>query len=250
MRIIDAHAHQWNVFQDISVLKRFLDRNPDLRWVLLLSDLRGGYWPSPEEIEASNASTLRYVREIPDRLLGYCYVNPVYSQHAVEEFARCFDAGMLGLKLWVATRCSDPRNFPVIEAAIARGAPILAHTWRKSTGNLYSESTPLDMADLARRYPEGKFHMAHIGGDWEFGIRAIRHCSNVRVDFAGSVNERGAYEMAVWELGEDRVIFGTDLPADYLENLGRVLQCGFPEMTQAKILAGNFEAMLPRGLPH
>jgi hypothetical protein len=92
--------------------------------------------------------------------------------------------------------------------------------------------------------------MAHIGGDWEYGVKAIRDCANVRVDFAGSVNEWGAYEMAVRELGEDRVIFGTDMPADYLENLGRVLQGSFPDDVQAKILAGNFEATLPRGLEH
>jgi len=48
--------------------------------------------------------------------------------------------------------------------------------------------------------------------------------------------------MAVRELGEDRVVFGTDLAgADYCENLGRVLQCEFPDAVQAKILAGNFE---------
>jgi predicted TIM-barrel fold metal-dependent hydrolase len=249
MKVIDAHAHQYGVFEDINVLRRHFERNPELRWVVLLSDLRGGCWPTPEEVEASNESTLRYLGEIPDRLLGFCYVNPIYSSHAVEEFVRRFEAGMLGLKLWVATRCNDPRNFPVVEAAISRGAPILAHTWHKVTGNLYSESEPTDMADLARRYPEGKFVMAHISGDWEYGIKAIRELPNVRVDFAGSVNERGAYEMAVRELGEDRVIFGTDLPANYLENLGRVLQCGFPGTVQAKILAGNFEAILPRALP-
>jgi uncharacterized protein len=251
MRVIDAHAHPYNAFREVEALKRFLDRQPDLRWMLLLSDLQGGFWPLPEEVEASNQTTLRFLREIPDRLLGFCYVNSIYPEHAVEEFKRGFDAGLLGVKLLVATRCNDPRGFPVVEAAIERCAPILQHTWNKATGNLCSESTPGDMAELARRYPEGKFQMAHIGGDWEFGIKSIRDCPNVKVDFAGSVNECGAYEMAVRELGEDRVIFGTDLPgADYLENLGRVLQCRFPEGVQAKILAGNFEAMLPRALPH
>lgn len=250
MRVIDAHAHQWNVFQDINVLKRFLERRTELHWVLLLSDLRGGYWPTPAEIQASNDSTLRFMTEIPDRLLGFCYVNPIYPEHAVQEFRRCFDAGMLGLKLWVATRADDPRNFPVVEAAIAANAPILAHTWSKITGNLYSEATPADMAVLARRYPEGKFQMAHFGGDWEAGLKTIRDCPNVRVDFAGSINEWGAYEMAVRELGPDRVIFGTDMPADYLENLGRVLQGGFPDDVQAKVLATNFEASLPRKLTH
>jgi hypothetical protein len=40
------------------------------------------------------------------------------------------------------------------------------------------------------------------------------------------------------------------MPADYLENLGRVLQGSFPDDVQAKILAGTFEATLPRKLAH
>src|SRR5205823_2709235 len=122
------------------------------------------------------------------------------------------DRGLLGVKLWVATRCSDPVTFPVVEGAIAADVPIIAHTWRKSTGNLPGESLPTDVAALARRYPEARLLMAHLGGDCQFGVRAIRDCPNVSIDFAGSVNEYGAYELAVRELGEDRVVFGSDLP--------------------------------------
>jgi predicted TIM-barrel fold metal-dependent hydrolase len=125
---------------------------------------------------------------------------------------------------------------------------MLVHTWRKSTGNLPNESTPTDMAALARRYPEGRFQMAHFGGDWEFGLRAIRSCPNVWADFSGSVNEYGAYELAIELLGEDRIVFGTDLPADFHLNLGRVLQGGWPSATLQKILAGNFESLLGRPL--
>ncbi len=166
----------------------------------------------------------------------------------MDELKRGLDLGLLGMKLWIATRCSDPVTFPVVEAAVAARVPIIAHTWRKSTGNLPEESLPADMAALARRYPEGRFQMAHFGGDWRSGIRAIRGSANVWADFAGSVNEYGAYEMAVRELGEDRVIFGSDLHADFHINLGRVLQGRWPPPTLEKILAGNFETMLGRPL--
>lgn len=249
MRIIDAHAHQWNLFADMANFRKFLDRNPEVHWLVLASDLRGGYYPSPEEVAESNRSTLRYMAEFPERVQGWCYVNPRWAS-AVEELQRGLEAGLLGMKLWVATRCSDPITFPVVEAAIAAGVPVLAHTWRKSTGNLAEESLPTDMAALARRYPEGRFVMAHLGGDWEFGVRAIRDCPNVWVDFSGSVNEYGAYELAAQQLGEDRVVFGTDLPADFHTNLGRVLQGNWPPAILAKILAGNFEALLGRKLPH
>lgn len=249
MRVIDAHLHQWSRFADRATFRRFLDLNPEVRWLVLASDLRGGCYPSAVEVAESNRSTLGYMAEFPDRVQGWCYVNPRWES-AVDELRRGLDAGLLGLKLWVATRCSDPVTFPVVEAAVAAGVPMLVHTWRKSSGNLAEESLPTDMAALARRYPEGRFLMAHLGGEWEFGVRAIRDCPNVWVDFCGTVNEYGAYELAVEELGEDRVVFGSDAPADFHSNLGRVLQGGGSEATRAKILAANFETLLGRKLPH
>ncbi|HIE51849.1 MAG TPA: amidohydrolase [Armatimonadetes bacterium] len=249
MRIIDAHVHNWSVFADPKVLIQALDRFA-IDWVVLLSDLTGGPYPAPEEVTAANERTLALMRRCPERIIGFAYLNPAYPKHAGEELRRCFEAGMMGVKLWVATKCNDPQVFPVVEAAIELGMPLVVHTWNKITGNLPHESRPTDLADLARRYPEARFQMAHIGGDWEFGCKAIRDCPQVKVDFAGTVNEWGAYEMALRELGEDRIVFGTDMPADYHLNLGRVLQGNYPEEVKQKILADNFEALLPRPLPH
>lgn len=246
LRIIDAHAHQWDWLADPAHMGRFLERNPELHQVVLASDLRGGWYPSPEEVAESNRSTRRMMDLFPDRVQGWCYVNPRWPS-ACDELRRGVESGLLGLKLWVATRCSDPVTFPVVETAIGLGVPVLVHTWRKATGNLAHESLPTDMAELARRYPEGRFLMAHLGGDWEFGVRAIRHCPNVWADFSGTVNEYGAYELAVAELGEERVVFGSDLPADFHTNLGRVLQGGRSRRMLERILAGNFEALLGRG---
>ena len=248
LRIIDAHAHQWSLFADIEAVRRFLDRTPELRWLVLASDLRGGYYPSEVEIAESNRSTLRYMKKFPDRVQGWCYVNPRWKS-ATDELKRGLDAGLLGLKLWVATRCTERHTLGVVEAAIAARVPILVHTYHKATGNLAHESEPRDMAALAEQYPEGRFLMAHMGGDWEYGIRAVRHLRNVWVDFAGTINEYGAYEMAVEELGPDRVVFGTDLPCDFQYNLGRVLQGNWPRRVLRRILAANFEEMLGRSLP-
>lgn len=249
LRIIDAHLHQWSIFSNFSNIGKFLDQNPEVHWLVLASDLRGGYYPSEQEIYDSNQSTLRAMDMFSDRIQGWCYVNPRWNS-ARKELWRGLDAGLLGLKLWVATRCSDPLTFPVVETAIEAGVPILVHTWKKATGNLAHESLPVDMAVLARRYPEGRFLMAHMGGEYENGIRAISDCPNVWVDFAGTISEYGAYEMAVRELGEERVVFGTDLPADFHTNLGRVLQGNWPTETLEKILATNFETLLGRQLPH
>lgn len=243
LRIIDAHTHQWAVFSDKRMMARFLDGNPEVQWLILASDLQGGYYPTAEEIAASNASTLGYIAQFPQRISGWCYVHPGLAG-AVDEFRRGIDAGLIGLKLWVATRCSDPVTFPVIEAAIEADVPMLVHTWQKATGNLPDESLPTDMAELARRYPEGKFLMAHFGGNWEFGLRAIAHLPNVKADFSGTINEYGAYEMAVELLGDERVVFGSDLSADFWGNAGRVLQGGWSEETLVRMFRENFIDLL------
>jgi uncharacterized protein len=245
LRVIDAHVHQWAYLADPRTMETFLGDHPEIERLVLASDLQGGYYPSAEEVSASNRSTLRFMELFPDRISGWCYVNPRLPS-AIEEFDRGMACGLMGLKLWVATRCSEPVTFPIIERAIEANVPMLVHTWRKNggAGNLAEESLPTDMADLARRYPEGRFLMAHFGGDWEFGLRAIRNCPNVWADFSGTINEYGAYEQAIRELGEDRVVFGSDLPADFRGNLGRVLQGGWPRATLDKVLAGNFETMI------
>ena len=244
MRIIDAHVHQWNVFANPDNVAKFLERNPEVDYLVLASNLTGGAYPSVEEMRASNDSTVEYVERFPRQVKGWCYVNPVYRGDALEELRRGFDRGLMGMKLWVATRCDDERVFPLVEACIEADRPLIVHTWKKATGNLARESTPMHLANLARRYPEARILMAHFGGFFEYGLKAVAPCRNVRVDYAGSVNERGAYEMAVRLLGEDRVIFGSDMPADFHTNLGRVLEADFLPGVRDKILAENFEAML------
>ncbi|MBI4028266.1 MAG: amidohydrolase family protein [Verrucomicrobia bacterium] len=244
MKIIDAHLHNWNEYADVNRMLRCMDRCGVERGALL-GPLIGGACPATEEVDASNSRTLEFMRAAPGRFFGFCYVNPRHPEHARESFRRCAEDGFAGLKLWVATFCDDPRVFPLVEMAIERQTPILVHTWLKATGNLEFESAPEHAARLASRYPDGKFIMAHIGGDFEIGIKTIRHLSNVWVDYAGTPNEWGVYEMAVSELGEDRVVFGSDGPANFWCNYGRVLESDISEAAREKILALNFIRLLP-----
>jgi len=124
-------------------------------------------------------------------------------------------------------------------------APILQHTYMKITGNLAGESTPMHLAELARRHPHAPLICSHAGADWEQGIRAIREAKNVVIDVAGFDPTSGAVEMAVRELGVERIVFGSDAGIrTFASQLGKVMGADIPDSSRKLILSGNLKRML------
>jgi hypothetical protein len=202
--------------------------------------------PSPDQLREQNDQVLRAVRAFRDRTLSFAYLNPRHLDFSLEEFdRRVRDGPMVGIKLWTAIRCNAPELDPIIERAASLGAVIYQHTWLKITGNLPGESTPFDVAELARRHPGAPIICGHAGGDWERGIRAIRELQHVLVDVAGFDPTAGAVEMAVRELGAGRVIFGSDAGIrSFASQLGKVLGAEISETAKRQILSGNLRRLL------
>ena len=244
-RVIDAHAHNWSLFAETDYLVECLDRF-QLKAMVILSNLTGGYDPEAEDIEESNAATARLREAVGERILPFCYVNAAHTDHALAQIEYWHRQGFCALKLWVSQHATDVRTRVVTEAALARGWPVLYHAYYRLHGAAPpNEATPLEIADLAQHFPHGQFIMAHMGAQFEHGLRAIADCPNVAVDYAGSINENGAYQMGLELLGPERVIFGTDLPgADYFVNVGRVLELGVDDRVKQMVLAGNIERIL------
>jgi len=63
----------------------------------------------------------------------------------------------------VARRANLPELDLIIERAAALQAVIFQHTWIKTNGNLPGESSPMDLAELARRHPAVPFQLT-LGG--------------------------------------------------------------------------------------
>ncbi len=246
-RIIDGHAHNWNLFAKTDYLVDCLDRY-GLNGMIILSNVTGGGDPTPEQVEKSNEDTARLRDVVGDRIIPFCYVNAVHTENALKQIAKYRAEGFVGLKFWISQHATDPRTWAVTEAAIDVGWPVLYHAYYRTHGEApSSEAPPLEIADLAQRYPHGQFIMAHMGAQFEHGLRAVANCPNVLVDYAGTINEKGAYEMGIELMGEDRVVFGTDLPgACYYTNAGRVLELDVPDRVKQKIFADNLLRVLGR----
>jgi predicted TIM-barrel fold metal-dependent hydrolase len=188
------------------------------------------YFPSPADIEYGNDCLLALQRAHPDRIRGYCVVNPNFRSHAESELQRCLDAGMIGIKLAASRRANDPLLDPICQIAARRGVPLLHHVWqhrqREYAGQEASDA--IELGQLATRHPKVNFLLAHIGGggDWIYSLAAVSRIPNVFVDLSGSGVDGGLLEACVESVGVGRLLWGCDLTMDtgwaklrYLEHL-------------------------------
>jgi uncharacterized protein len=202
--------------------------------------------PSPQQLREENDQVLRALRRWPSRAFGFVYLNPNHPDFSLGEFDRCVrDGPMVGVKLWIARRCNAPELDPIVERAASLKAPVLQHTWLKVGGNEPGESTPYDLVELAGRHHQATIICGHAGGDWERGIRVVRAAKNVSIELAGFDPTSGVVEMAVRELGAERVMFGSDAGGrGFASQLGKVMGAEIPETARKLILGGNLRRML------
>lgn len=201
---------------------------------------------SPEDFRKQNDEVLQALSHWHHRAFGFVYVNPKHVRESLDEINRCVrDGPMVGIKLWVAHPCSASELDPIIERAAELKAVIFQHTWFKAGGNDENESTPLDMAKLASRHPTVPLICGHTGGDWELGIRAIRQHKNVSIDLGGADPASGWTEMALREIGAERIIFGSDAGGrSFASQLSKVLGANIPESAKKLILGENLKHMM------
>jgi hypothetical protein len=203
--------------------------------------------PSPEELRRQNDQALQALSHWHHRAIGFAYVSAHHVDASLAEIERCIDKGpMVGIKLWTARRCNDPAIDPIIQAAATRKAVIFQHTWQKTGGNQPGESNPDDIVELAARHRKTTLICGHTGGNWEYGIRAVRSSPNVMIDLAGSDPTAGFVEMAVRELGAARIIYGSDAGGrSFASQLAKVRSAtSLSDSDRRMILGGNLRRML------
>jgi hypothetical protein len=225
----------------MDVLVRCADRL-GIERIILSQGYSADQHPTPDQLRTENNRVLRAVRRFPDRAYGSVYLSPSYVDFSLKEFDRCVrDGPMIGVgELEADKRCNARELDPIVERAIAMKIPILQHTWLKVGGNDPGESTPDDLVELARRHPDASFICAHTGGDWERGIRMIRDTKNIAAGIAGFDPTSGMVEMAVRELGPERVVYGSDVGGrSFASQLGKAMGANISEQARELVLGGN-----------
>lgn len=244
-RIIDAHIHLWNR-KDLPVVLNEARRLGLYR--VCASSLLDWDWSLEGDHGAGNAMVFEAARRY-DELLGYVYLDPTSGEKALREIEKYLDhRGMIGVKLWIACPANDKRVEPIAEAAHREDLVMLVHAWRRGSHLSKGYQTlPIQVAELATSFPGVTIIMAHMGGDWESGLREVSEQENVLVDTCGSINETGMIELAVDLLGPERVVYGSDAPGSgFLPNLGKIASSKVDDPDKAKILSGNMERIISR----
>ena len=252
----DVHAHVGtpgpNPAKRMEALVRIADRVGVERMCIFMSP-PWQHEPRPEEFRRSNDDVLAILKEWGSRAFGFVYLNPVHTKESLAELERCVaDGPMVGIKLWVGTRAHRRELDPIVRRAVELDALIFQHTWikQRGKGNLPQESTPMELAELSARHPGVPMVCGHTGGaEWAFGIRAIRSRPELHGDLGGGDPVAGQVEMAVRELGAERVLYGSDVSGrSFGSQLGRVLGADIPDSAKRLILRENLVRLLRPGL--
>jgi predicted TIM-barrel fold metal-dependent hydrolase len=191
------------------------------------------------------------LKRYPDMLMAMIQLNGHDVNASLDAINRWIaDGPMIGVYLpgggAGAVTCTHPNIERLVRRVAELRGLIIQHTWFKTGGKQGpGESTPAELAELARRYPEQPFICAHAGGEWERGLRAVRRQPNVLVETSGFDSTAGFVEMAIREVGVRRIVFGSHLPSRSLgTELAKVTAANVSEADKRQILGENFRRLI------
>jgi hypothetical protein len=194
-------------------------------------------------MEDCNDVMFEALQRYPDRLLGYIYIWPGDPKAVRAEVERRLAQGFTGIKMLVLMGYPYvyPGYAPAFEIADERRLPVLLHTYGGQAGLD-------DVPELAARYPNVGFVLAHAGAQQvEHHIRIARQVENAWLELCGSMATYRAVETLVENVPLERIVWGADdIPLNMSHQLGKVLGAQIPEEAKLQILSGNARRLLDR----
>lgn len=196
----------------------------------------------------------RMLEEEKDRMAGIVRIDPSQVDATLDRMERWIANGpAVGIKYQGRSyqepvNCAHPNNDPIIERAAELGAVVYIHTWLKTGGdpryvgggNFPGESSPMDVAELASRFPDVSMVCGHSGGTWEIAVRAIRPHENVLFEYAGTPPWSGMVDYGVEWLGADRLVWGGHVTSrSFSTELSKVFDADLTDDQRMKVFGEN-----------
>jgi Predicted metal-dependent hydrolase of the TIM-barrel fold len=216
-------------------------------------------WVSHELCVETNDYILDSISRYPDRLVGFCAIQPRAGDAAIIELERCAGAGAKG----IGEMRSDVQDFdladkammnPVVEIALKHGLILLTHS-SEPVGHLYigkGSITPDILYSFILNFPDLKLVCAHWGGGLPFYAlmpEVARALTNVFFDTAATVwlYQPQIFQQVSQLIGSDNILFGTDYPLMHQNRvIAQIQSSELAEEDKNKILGDNALKLLSK----
>jgi len=246
--VIDAHCHllpyrniAW--YQAYDSIPDILSHMDDLG---ILCAVNAPHTLILGEMRRTNAVAKEVIRAYPGRFYGYIAIVPTEGMDAVKEQIRLYadDPCFVGLKLlpgYHGSLLQDEYHY-ALDFAQEACCPVLTHKWGTAPG------TDEVRAHMQKR-PGLKLLIAHLGGgsaEYTDQIAEVmRDYPNIKMELCGSMSNTYSVEDVVSIIGEDRLVYGSDLiNIEPKYDFGRVAFSPIDDAVKRKIFADNYLAMM------
>ena len=172
--------------------------------------------------EIPNDKVAAYVREHPEKLIGFAGLDPTRPREAVAELHRARDElGMRGIAIAPAAQDFHPSHSTasrLYDVASELGMPVLFHSgidFGAETKLEYAQPVLLD--EVAREHPDLKIIIAHMGYPWvqETIVMLGKH-ANVYSDISWLLHQPWQAYLALSSAFQhgviDKLLFGSGFP--------------------------------------
>jgi predicted TIM-barrel fold metal-dependent hydrolase len=189
------------------------------------------------------------VRRFPNEFIGLATINPDYDgPEKIEQVIRRYHEELQfpGLKTFTPSQTidyDDPKFDRWLRYANDHRLYIV---YDPKGGAAATQCT----VNLATRYPNLSIHLDHCGQSWRYARWAAEMCcrfDNIVAQLNFTTVTNGTIEFLVREIGDDRVLFGTDAPMrDPRPQVAWLTFTRLTESQKRKVFGQNFKRILER----
>ncbi len=207
--IIDHHNHVW----EGESTGGFLDEGMSVKRILKEMDEAGvdmaGVCTVAQSID--NDYVVKAQKEHPDRLFGFCMVNP-REANAKDTLRRYLDQGLKGLKLHPRLHGYQLGDHilmdPLMEVCQEYKVPVFAH------GGSEENDHPFYFEELAKAFPSVTVILGHMCAlnYCDDAITVAARNDNIYLDT--STAELFSVKAAIKTVGADKIVMSTDWPGN------------------------------------
>ena len=214
-------------------------------------------WASHQLCCETNDYILESIARYPQRLVGFCTVQPQAGDAAIAEIERCSQEGIKGIgEIRPDIQGFDPGDEsvmkPIADAAAKYQLMILTHA-SEPVGHQYPGKGTVDPRMLYRfisAFPNLTIICAHFGGGLPFYALMPEVASALRNTFFDTAASPFLYRPQVFRfatqlVGAGKILFGSDYPLLAPRRvISEIQSIGLPGETETMLLGGNAQRLL------